>query len=161
MNDRFRFDLLAHTAGIVASHLSNNSVAASDLPQLIETVHSSLARIGTSAAASKQKPAVPVRSSVQPDYIACLEDGTRHKLLKRHLRRRCGMTPAQYRAKWRLPADYPMVAPAYAARRRQLAIASDLGHTSASRSPAPVPAPLSSGDQPKPRRKLGIVVPTG
>ncbi|QMW24389.1 MucR family transcriptional regulator [Sandaracinobacteroides saxicola] len=122
-------ELLSLTADIVSSHVSNNSVAVNDLPQLIQNVFATLAGLGGTAAPVevKQEPAVPVRTSIKPDYIVCLEDGKKLKMLKRHLMTAFGMTPEQYRAKWNLPADYPMVAPNYAEARRRLAKEIGLG----------------------------------
>jgi predicted transcriptional regulator len=121
--------LITLTADIVAAHVSNNSVAVSDLPSLISNVHGALAGLSSGIAAPEAtpEPAVPVRSSVKRDYIVCLEDGKKLKMLKRHLMTHYGMTPDDYRAKWGLPADYPMVAPAYAEQRRDLAKAIGLG----------------------------------
>jgi len=121
--------LLTLTADIVAAHVSNNSVAVSDLPQLISNVHGALATLtGTSAPPEiRQKPKVSVRSSIKPDYIVCLEDGKRLKMLKRHLKTDHQMTPEQYRQKWGLNSDYPMVAPNYAEQRRTLAKSIGLG----------------------------------
>ena len=121
--------LVSLTADIVAAHVSNNSVAVSDLPQLIQNVHGALTSLGTAPAEPevKQEPAVSVRASVKPDYIVCLEDGKKLKMLKRHLMTHYQMTPEQYRAKWNLPADYPMVAPNYAEQRRTLAKKIGLG----------------------------------
>ena len=121
--------LISLTADIVAAHVSNNSVAVSDLPQLIQNVHSALTGLGTAPVEPevKQEPAVSVRASVKPDYIVCLEDGKKLKMLKRHLMTHYQMTPEQYRAKWNLPADYPMVAPNYAEQRRTLAKKIGLG----------------------------------
>lgn len=120
--------LITLTADIVAAHVSNNSVAVSDVSILIGNVHSALSGLagGTTAVAAPE-PAVPVRGSVKKDYIICLEDGKKLKMLKRHLMTHYGMTPDDYRAKWGLPADYPMVAPAYAETRRVLAKAIGLG----------------------------------
>ncbi len=117
------------TADIVAAHVSNNSVAVSDIPALIANVHNALAGLSSPVAPEpvKQEPAVSVRSSIKPDYIVCLEDGKRLKMLKRHLMTHYGLTPDQYRAKWGLAADYPMVAPNYAEQRRTLAKAIGLG----------------------------------
>ena len=117
------------TADIVAAHVSNNSVAVNDLPTLITNVHTALASLGTPTATpiAKQEPAVSVRASIKPDYIICLEDGKKLKMLKRHLMTHYGMTPDQYRAKWALASDYPMVAPNYAEQRRTLAKAIGLG----------------------------------
>jgi predicted transcriptional regulator len=122
-------DLLTLTSDIVASHVSNNTVAVGDLPQLIENVYTSLARLGAKEAQLEEKlePAVSIRTSVKPDYIICLEDGMKLKTLKRHLMSAFGMTPDEYRAKWGLPTDYPMVAPNYAEARRQLALSIGLG----------------------------------
>ena len=121
--------LLTLTADIVAAHVSNNSVAVNDLPNLIQNVHSALSGIsGASAAAEpKPEPKVSIRSSVKPDYIVCLEDGKKLKMLKRHLMTHYNMTPDQYRQKWGLSADYPMVAPNYAEQRRTLAKSIGLG----------------------------------
>ena len=120
-------ELIAWTADIVASHVQNNSVAISDLPQLIKTVHESLAGLSGDSPAEKPQPAVSVRRSVTPDYIVCLEDGRKLKMLKRHLATAYGMTPEDYREKWGLPADYPMVAPNYAKQRSSLAKKIGLG----------------------------------
>ncbi len=121
--------LITLTADIVAAHVSNNSVAVSDIPALIANVHGALSGLGTPAApvAVKQEPAVSIRSSIKPDYIVCLEDGKKLKMLKRHLMTAFGMTPDDYRAKWGLSADYPMVAPNYAETRRTLAKQIGLG----------------------------------
>lgn len=121
--------LITLTADIVAAHVSNNSVAVSDLPLLIQNVHGALSGLGTAAAEPevKQEPAVSIRSSVKPDFIVCLEDGKKLKMLKRHLMTHYQMTPEQYRAKWGLAADYPMVAPNYAEQRRTLAKKIGLG----------------------------------
>lgn len=122
-------DLLTLTADIVSSHVANNTVAVSDLPHLIENVYNALSRLGSAPVKTetKQEPAVSIRSSVKPDYIICLEDGKKLKMLKRHLMTHYNMTPEQYRTKWNLPADYPMVAPNYASQRRQLAKKIGLG----------------------------------
>jgi predicted transcriptional regulator len=121
--------IVSLTADIVAAHVSNNSVAVSDLPQLIQNVHGALTGLGSAPVEPevKQEPAVSVRSSVKPDYIVCLEDGKKLKMLKRHLMTHYQMTPEQYRAKWNLAADYPMVAPNYAEQRRTLAKKIGLG----------------------------------
>ncbi len=117
------------TADIVAAHVSNNSVAVSDIPVLIQNVHNALAGLGgaTPAPVERKEPAVSIRSSIKPDYIVCLEDGKKLKMLKRHLMTHYNMTPDQYRAKWGLAADYPMVAPNYAEVRRSLAVKIGLG----------------------------------
>ena len=121
--------LITLTSDIVAAHVSNNSVAVSDLPLLIQNVHGALAGLGSAAAEPevKQEPAVSIRSSVKPDFIVCLEDGKKLKMLKRHLMTHYQMTPDQYRAKWNLASDYPMVAPNYAEQRRTLAKKIGLG----------------------------------
>src|SRR3982750_1619726 len=124
--------LLEETTGIVTAYLGNNHIGTGEIPALIRTVHESLATLGQPAepeAAAKLTPAVPIRKSVTPDYLVCLEDGKKLKMLKRHLRSTYGMTPDEYRAKWKLPADYPMVAPNYAARRSQFAKDIGLGRT--------------------------------
>jgi predicted transcriptional regulator len=121
--------LLTLTADIVAAHVSNNSVAVNDLPNLIQNVHSALSGISGAPAApeARPEPKVPIRSSIKPDYIVCLEDGKKLKMLKRHLMTHYQMTPDQYRQKWGLAADYPMVAPNYAEQRRVLAKSIGLG----------------------------------
>lgn len=123
--------LVTLTADIVAAHVSNNSVAISDIPLVIRSVHEALSGLGSKAEAASepQQPAVSVRSSVKPDYIVCLEDGKKLKMLRRYLMTQFGMTPDDYRAKWNLPKDYPMVAPAYAEKRRELAKEIGLGTT--------------------------------
>jgi predicted transcriptional regulator len=118
------------TADIVSAYVSNNPVPASDIPALINQVHAALTRVssGTTEVTSEPlKPAVNVKKSITPDYIVCLEDGKKFKSLKRHLRTQYNMTPEQYREKWALPPDYPMVAPNYAAARSQLAKDMGLG----------------------------------
>ena len=118
------------TAGIVSAFVSNNSVAANEIPALINQVHSALLRVssgGKDAPSEPLKPAVAVKKSITPDYIVCLEDGKKFKSLKRHLRTQYNVTPEQYREKWGLPADYPMVAPNYAAARSKLAKDMGLG----------------------------------
>ncbi|MDI4663922.1 MucR family transcriptional regulator [Xanthobacter autotrophicus] len=116
---------------IVSAYVSNNTVAPADLPALINDVYATLQRLNggeaEAAAVEAAKPAVPVKKSVHPDFIICLEDGKKFKSLKRHLRTRYDMTPEQYREKWGLPADYPMVAPNYAAARSELAKQMGLG----------------------------------
>ena len=130
--------LMELTADVVAAYVSNNSVPASDLPSLIADVHSALGRVGGAvvevAAADKQKPAVNPKKSVTDDYIVCLEDGKKFKSLKRHLMTHYNMTPEQYREKWGLEPNYPMVAPNYAAARSQLAKSMGLGRKPKSRS---------------------------
>jgi predicted transcriptional regulator len=122
-------DLLALTTEIVAAHVSNNTVALADLPQLINQVYNSLANIGSVPVAptSRPQPAVNVKRSVQPDYIVCLEDGKKLKMLKRHLKTAYNMSPEAYRERWGLAPDYPMVAPNYARQRSRLAKEIGLG----------------------------------
>ena len=128
-NEAAEDTLLTLTADIVAAHVSNNSVAVNDLPNLIQNVHSALTVISRSSSAPEPKPEpkVSFRSSIRPDYIVCLEDGKKLKMLKRHLMTHYDMTPDQYRQKWGLSADYPMVAPNYAEQRRTLAKSIGLG----------------------------------
>ena len=117
-------------ADIVSAYVSNNSVPTGDLPTLINEVHSALLRVGGGTVeipVEAPKPAIPVKKSVTPDYIVCLEDGKKFKSLKRHLRTQYNMTPEQYREKWGLPVDYPMVAPNYAKARSELAKEMGLG----------------------------------
>lgn len=129
------------TSEIVAAHVANNAVSINDLPELIRGVHGALSALGSPAAAEPEVapvPAVPVRSSVKPDFIVCLEDGKRLKMLKRHLATHYQMTPDDYRRKWGLSASYPMVAPNYSEQRRGLAKSIGLGRSGshASRSAA-------------------------
>jgi predicted transcriptional regulator len=128
-NNNINETLITLTADIVSAHVSNNSVAVNDLPQLIQNVHSALNGLGvrTPEPEAKPEPAVSIRSSVKPDYIVCLEDGKKLKMLKRHLMTHYQMTPDEYRTKWGLNADYPMVAPNYAEQRRTLAKKIGLG----------------------------------
>lgn len=145
-------NLMTLTADIVAAHVGNNNVSVSDVPTLIEKVYASLAGIGqgpAEAPAEEQKPAVSIRSSVKPDYIVCLEDGAKLTMLKRYLRTRFDMTPEQYRAKWGLPKDYPMVAPNYAEKRRSLAHSIGLGRKKGESPKAAVKA--KGGNPPKTR----------
>ena len=121
-------DLLELTTEIVAAHAGNNTVALGDLPQLIQNVYAALATVGTQlASAERLRPAVAVKKSVLPDYIICLEDGKRLKMLKRHLKTAYNLTPEEYRERWSLPADYPMVAPNYTKQRSNLAKKIGLG----------------------------------
>ncbi|PZP55330.1 MAG: MucR family transcriptional regulator [Micavibrio aeruginosavorus] len=119
-------DILALTTEIVSAHLSNNTVPAGEIPALIERIYKTLSGVGGELSASnlpaeRPQPAVPIRKSVMPEYIVCLEDGKKLKMLKRHLKTAYKMTPEQYRERWGLPADYPMVAPSYAKTRSRLA----------------------------------------
>ena len=122
-------DILALTTEIVAAHVSNNTVPVADLPHLINQVYQSLSNIGTGTVpvAERPQPAVSVKKSITPDYIVCLEDGKKLKMLKRHLRSTYGLTPDEYRAKWGLSSDYPMVAPKYAEQRSEFAKKIGLG----------------------------------
>lgn len=123
-------DLMALTADIVSSHVSNNSVPLAELPSLIEQVYATLGALGSQDPAiseSAREPAVPIRKSVTPDHIICLEDGKKLKMLKRYIKTRFDLTPEQYRERWGLAADYPMVAPNYAKQRRDLAKKIGLG----------------------------------
>lgn len=118
------------TASIVSAYVSNNPTSPGEIPALINQIHAALVRVAggsIEAALEPAKPAVSVKKSITPDYLVCLEDGKRFKSLKRHLRTQYGMSPEQYREKWGLPADYPMVAPNYAVARSQLAMKMGLG----------------------------------
>ncbi len=121
--------LITLTSDIVAAHVSNNNVPLEDLPALITNVYGALAGLGgvEPVLEEKPEPAVSVRASIKPDYIVCLEDGKKLKMLKRHLMTHYNMTPDEYRQRWNLPADYPMVAPNYAEKRRELAKKIGLG----------------------------------
>ena len=128
-NDNLGETLITLTADIVSAHVSNNSVAVNDLPVLIQNVHNALSALGTrkEEPVVRPEPAVSIRSSIKPDFIVCLEDGKKLKMLKRHLMTHYQMTPDDYRQKWGLSADYPMVAPNYAEQRRTLAKKIGLG----------------------------------
>ncbi len=128
-NEASEDTLLTLTADIVAAHVSNNSVAVNDIPSLIQNVHQALTGISGSRSAREEKPEpkVSIRSSVKPDYISCLDCGKKQKMLKRHLMTNHDLTPAEYRQKWALSSDYPMVAPNYAEQRRTLAKSIGLG----------------------------------
>lgn len=125
------YDLVELTTDLVSAYVSNNPVPLADLPSLIEQVHQALSNLETGVKTSppeeKPVPAVPIKKSITPDYLICLENGKKFKSLKRHLSSQHGMTPDEYRAKWNLPVDYPMVAPGYAAARSQLAKEMGLG----------------------------------
>ena len=125
-------DLLDMAADLVAAYVSANSIAPGELPQLIRNVHAALEGLAADkpkAGAAQAEPAVPIKRSITPDHLICLEDGKKFKSLKRHLRTRYGLTPDAYRAKWGLPADYPMVAPNYAKERSSLAKRMGLGQS--------------------------------
>lgn len=130
-------DILLHTAEIVASYVGSNTIDANELPGLIKSVHASLTALNTvEVKKEKQKPAVAISRSVTPDYIICLEDGKKLKMLKRHLMAVYGMTPDEYRTKWGLNADYPMTAPNYAKRRSEFAKQIGLGKIAGGRKKA-------------------------
>ena len=148
--------LITLTSDIVAAHVSNNNVTVDELPQLISNVFTSLAGLGAAAPAPEPlpEPAVSIRSSVKTDYIVCLEDGKKLKMLKRHLMTHYNMTPDQYRARWGLSANYPMVAPAYAEKRRELAKKIGLGRKPGQKmvkkvAPAVAKVPARRGRPPK------------
>ena len=132
MSSHIPANILGLTAQIVSAHLSNNPSETNTLPSLIHAVYQSLSTVGEPQASPTPAltPAVPVRKSVFPDYIVCLEDGKKLKMLKRHLKTSYNMSPAEYRTKWSLPSDYPMVAPSYAAKRSSLAKHIGLGRKS-------------------------------
>jgi predicted transcriptional regulator len=173
-------DLLSLTAEIVSAHVGNNRVSVDELPTLIASVHQALAGASATAepAAPAQEPAVPIRSSIKPDHLVSLESGKKMKMLKRYLMTNYGMTPADYRAKWGLPRDYPMVAPDYSRQRKELAVKSGLGRGRekapstkvtpapadvAAPPPAAAPAPEAAASRAKPkssgRSTLKIKVP--
>lgn len=138
------------TTEIVSAYVSNNSLPTAELPALIEAIHGSLNKIASGvqeAPAETLTPAVPIKKSITPDFIICLEDGKKFKSLKRHLRTKYDMTPDQYRAKWGLPSDYPMVAPNYASARSELAKAMGLG--AQRRKPAEAPVPATRARKPR------------
>jgi predicted transcriptional regulator len=150
---KFGKNLAELTTGIVSAYVSNNSVSTSDLPAIIHSIRASLSglRAPSASDAAKPIPAIPIKRSVMPDYIVSLEDGRHFKSLKRYLTGK-GMTPAEYRAKWGLPKDYPMVAPNYAAKRSQLAKALGLGQQRRKRAEtvaAADPAPKAKGGRPR------------
>ena len=119
-------ELIALTSDIVAAHVANNNVAVEDVSTLIQNVFGALQGLGATAPVEERpEPAVSIRASIKPDYLVCLEDGKKMKMLRRYLMTQYGMTPDQYRQRWNLPADYPMVAPEYAEKRR--ALANDIG----------------------------------
>jgi predicted transcriptional regulator len=131
--------LITLTSDIVAAHVGNNDVAVTDVPTLISNVYAALAGLGETPVVeeTKPQPAVAIRNSVKPEYIVCLEDGKKLKMLKRYLRTNFDMSPEEYRARWNLPADYPMVAPAYAEKRRELAKKIGLGRKPGTPAPKP------------------------
>lgn len=149
MADETHEALVTLTADIVAAYVGNNQVAVGDLASVIERTHGALASLAGPAPDPEPelKPAVSVRASVKPDHLVCLEDGQKLKMLKRHLKTEHGFTPAEYRAKWGLPADYPMVAPNYAEARRTLAVKIGLG-----RKPKATPSRKPATGKPVKRR---------
>ncbi len=136
-DDKPSAELLELTTKIVAAHVSHNAVPTSDLSRLIATVHETLAKLGPEEAAPRPPPAVSIKLSVKPEYIVCLDDGKKLKMLKRHLKTAYNMTPDDYRKRWGLPRDYPMVAPNYAALRRKLAKKIGLGRKPGSKPKSP------------------------
>ncbi|MBO9579604.1 MAG: MucR family transcriptional regulator [Sphingobium sp.] len=149
--------LLELTTDIVVAHVSNNNLAVGDLPALIKGVYGTLAGLGASEpeqeAPAAQKPAVPIRSSVKPNYLVCLEDGKRLTMLKRYLMTHFQLTPEEYRRKWNLLPDYPMVAPNYTEQRKALAKKIGLGRKPKESAPVPVaePAPVSAPKRGRPK----------
>jgi predicted transcriptional regulator len=128
-------DILRLATEIVAAYVSNNPIPVSEVPAMIKSVHGtlgSLVGVLQNEVQTAQRPAIPIKRSITPDYIVCLEDGKKLKMLKRYLRSNFNMTPEEYRAKWGLPADYPMVAPNYAAQRSEFAKKIGLGRTASS-----------------------------
>jgi predicted transcriptional regulator len=163
MDEQNRDDLIMMAADIVSAFISNNAVRAAELPDLIQAVHAALQSIAEGkpddAPPPALVPAVSIKKSVTDDYLVCLDDGKKFKSLKRHLSA-LGMTPDDYRAKWKLPRDYPMVAPGYASRRSELAKASGLGSNRRKAQPVPVlkpaePAPANDGASGPAKRRRG------
>ena len=142
------------TARIVSAHVGNNSVAVSDLPSLIAQVYGALAGLDkpVESLVMRPQPAVPIKKSVTPEWIICLEDGKKLKMLKRHLSTAYSLTPDQYRERWGLPADYPMVAPAYAQQRSDLAKTIGLGTRRGNPPAAPISAPAAPAKAPRARK---------
>ncbi|WP_207461251.1 MucR family transcriptional regulator [Azospirillum sp. SYSU D00513] len=140
-------DITTMTSAIAAAYLSGNRVQIAEVPEIIKAIHSALTGLGKPAEAEvvKAEPAVSIRKSVTPDYIVCLEDGKKLKMLKRYLRSTYDMTPDEYRTKWGLPPDYPMVAPNYAARRSEFAKQIGLGRKKEEAAPEAVAAPAKRG----------------
>jgi predicted transcriptional regulator len=145
-----RSEILALTTEIVSAHVSNNTTGPDSVPQLIQSVFDTLAALARDEQAPAElTPAVPIRKSVTDEHIVCLEDGKKLKMLKRHLMTAYGMTPEDYRAKWGLKADYPMVAPAYARKRQELAKKIGLGRKPRVVEPEPAPAPRAKRSRAK------------
>ena len=146
-----KLDLIELTSDIVSSHVTHNRVAVGDLPNLIQQVHNALRGLGTTQATSeevKKTPAVSIKASLRPDFLVCLECGKKQKTLKRHLGRAHNLTPAEYRAEFGLPADYPMVAPTYSVRRSDMAKSIGLG-----RKPSSAEATVPSADTAQPAQQ--------
>lgn len=144
LEDGVAGDCVSLTVDIVSAFVGNNSLAAGELPNLIASVHGALTQLSQASVEVEEAPptpAVSIRRSIQPDYLVCLEDGKRFKSLKRHLRTRYNLSPDEYRARWNLPADYPMVAPNYAATRSELARTMGLGQQRRKWPAKTVPAP--------------------
>ena len=138
--------VLSLAAQIVSAHVAHNSVPTQELPALIQSVYTTLVQAGSPVVEPERpQPAVPVKKSVFPDYIVCLDDGKKLKMLKRHLQTRYGLTPDQYREKWNLPRDYPMVAPNYAEKRSALAKSIGLGRKPAAAAQTETEAPARRG----------------
>jgi predicted transcriptional regulator len=154
-------NLIELTADIVSAHLSNNSVATAEVADLIQSVYQALSQTSQPVTdlAPKLEPAVSIRASIKPDYIICLEDGARLKMLKRYLRTHFDMTPEQYREKWGLPRDYPMVAPNYAAQRAELAIQIGLGRKTSAKPAAAAKAPTGIEPTKKARGRISKQTP--
>ena len=155
-------ELLSLTAKIVASHAGSNKLATSELPALIGSVFEALRTAGAVEVEQPVEalvPAVPIRKSVTPEFLVCLEDGKRLKMLKRHLATRFNLTPAEYRQRWGLPNDYPMVAPAYAAQRSELAKSIGLGRRPVDAEPEPEPEPEPAAQKPARRVAVGRKLP--
>ena len=177
VNRRREPDYLALTTDIVAAYVSHNSLSAGEVPDLLRTAHDRLQSIisgpAEGSAQEPLKPAVPIKKSIHQDYIVCLEDGKRYKSLKRHLSTAYGLTPDQYREKWDLPKDYPMVAPAYASTRSTLARQMGLGRKrvegdaptlsegGAEQEATAVPAPEPEAERPRPARRRGKAAAEG
>jgi predicted transcriptional regulator len=147
-------NIIPLTADIVSAHVSHNSVAINDVPTLIQSVFNALAKAGEPAVVEEERPepAVSIRASVKQDYIVCLEDGKKLKMLKRHLMTHYNLTPDEYRARWNLPADYPMVAPAYAETRRELAKSIGLGRKPGTKIKKPATKPAKSAGKASPKK---------
>ena len=143
------------TVQIVAAHVAHNNVATNDLPALIDQVYSALSGLGkpVEPAQERPQPAVPIKKSITPDYIVCLEDGRKLKMLKRHLKTAYNLTPDEYRERWGLPADYPMVAPSYANQRSALAKTIGLGTRRPVTPPAAAPQPGPAASKARRTRK--------